>query len=64
MDDVAKAPYLTNGTGFISYDDEQSLTEKVKYLKSQGLAGIMFWEYGQNTGGQLLNAIYTAVQQP
>ncbi|GAB6989768.1 glycosyl hydrolase family 18 protein [Paenibacillus pini] len=63
-DDVAKAPYLTNGTGFISYDDEQSLTEKVKYLKSQGLAGIMFWEYGQNTGGQLLNAIYTAVQQP
>ncbi|MBP2000447.1 chitinase [Paenibacillus shirakamiensis] len=63
-DDVAKAPYLTNGTSFLSYDDEQSLTEKVKYLKAQGLAGIMFWEYGQNTGGQLLNAIYTAVQQP
>lgn len=63
-DDVAKAPYLTNGSSFLSYDDEQSLTEKVKYLKSKGLGGIMFWEYGQNTGGQLLNAIYTAVQQP
>ncbi|MGN7453430.1 glycosyl hydrolase family 18 protein [Paenibacillus pasadenensis] len=61
-DDAAKAPYLTNsGGGFLSYDDTQSLAEKVKYLKANSLAGIMFWEYGQNLDGELLGAIHTAL---
>ncbi|QJC52690.1 carbohydrate-binding protein [Paenibacillus albicereus] len=62
-DDTAKAPYLTNSSGgFLTYDDTQSLTEKVKYLKANSLAGIMFWEYGQNMDGELLNAIDAALK--
>jgi chitinase len=57
-DDTAKAPYLTKGTGFISYDDAQSLTAKTAYAKQNNLGGVMFWEYGQNMNGELLNAIY------
>lgn len=43
----AKAPYLWNPTTrqFISYADEENLTHKLAYVKSKGLAGVMFWEY-------------------
>jgi chitinase len=44
--DNAKAPYLFNtDTGeFVSYEDVESLENKIKYLKTRGLAGAMFWE--------------------
>lgn len=45
FDDTAKAPYLFDGSTFISYDDEESIAHKVKYLKEKGLYGIMYWEY-------------------
>lgn len=43
----AKAPYLWNPTTrtFFSYADEESFTHKLAYVKSKGLAGVMFWEY-------------------
>lgn len=44
-DDEAKAPYLFNGENFISYDDEESIAWKIRYLKEKGLGGIMYWEY-------------------
>ena len=44
-DDQAKAPYLFNGTEFISYDDEDSIACKVAYVKEKGMAGVMYWEY-------------------
>jgi len=44
-DDDAKAPYLFNGSSYISYDDEQSIGEKIDYLKAEGLYGIMYWEH-------------------
>lgn len=44
-DDEAKAPYLYNGDTFISYDDEQSIKEKAKYVNDNDLLGIMYWEY-------------------
>ena len=44
-DDEAKAPYLFNGETFISYDDEESLKEKAKYVAEKGLLGMMYWEY-------------------
>lgn len=56
-DDVAKAPYLFNGTDFISYDDEQSIAEKCKYIKEKSLLGIMYWEHGCDKTGLLLQAI-------
>lgn len=46
----------------LSYDDAESLTQKVNYLKSNNLGGIMFWEYGQNLGAELVDAIYTALK--
>ena len=45
-DDVCKAPYLFNGDTFISYDDEESITHKMKYMHEKGLFGAMYWEYG------------------
>jgi Chitinase len=56
-DDEAKAPYLFDGSHFITYDDEESLRHKCEYVKKTGLAGIMFWEYGCDTTLTLLNAI-------
>ena len=43
----AKAPFLWNPTTrtFVSYADEESFTHKLDYIKSKGLAGVMFWEY-------------------
>lgn len=44
-DDEAKAPYLFNGSEFISYDDKESIHYKAEYVKEKGLGGIMYWEY-------------------
>lgn len=38
-----KAPALVSGNQWIGYDDEQSVREKVKFLRSHGLAGAMIW---------------------
>ncbi len=44
-DEEAKAPYLFNGDTFISYEDEQSMADKISYVKEKGLGGVMYWEY-------------------
>jgi chitinase len=56
-DAQACAPYLYNGKDFISYDDEESLIHKCKFIVQKGLAGIMFWEYGGDRTGRLMNAL-------
>ncbi|MFC5652335.1 glycoside hydrolase family 18 protein [Paenibacillus solisilvae] len=56
-DDAAKAPYLFNGSTFISYDDEESIACKCDYVREQGLAGIMFWEYSLDPTGRLIDAM-------
>jgi len=58
-DDRAKAPYLFNEDKkiFISYDDEQSVAEKCKYVKKHHLAGAMFWEYFSDRKEYLLKVI-------
>lgn len=56
-DDEAKAPYLFNGTDFISYDDERSIAAKCGYIKEKSLAGIMYWEHSCDHTRLLLNAI-------
>jgi chitinase len=53
----AKVPWLFNGSTFISYDDETSMSAKAAYVKKAGLAGASIWELSQNKGGQLLNAL-------
>jgi chitinase len=60
-DEKAKAPYLWNPDSgiFISYEDEESIGHKIEYMKSQGLSGVMFWEYSDDYRSILLNAIHT-----
>lgn len=60
-DASAKAPYLwqPDSSIVLTYDDPESLTHKCDYLKSKGLAGIMFWEYSHDFEGELLESIYS-----
>jgi chitinase len=56
-DDEAKAPWLFNGSTFLSYDDEQSLACKRAYVKKEGYAGIFYWEHNCDPSGTLLKAL-------
>ena len=57
-DDEAKAPYLYDGSTFISYEDEESIGCKCAYVRQEGLLGVMFWEYSCDKTLQLLDAIH------
>lgn len=56
-DEEAKAPFLFNGSTFISYDDEESLTHKCAYVKREGIGGIFYWCHTGDTSGVLLRKI-------
>lgn len=58
-DNRARAAYLFNEGKkiFISYDDEESVAEKCKYVKKHHLAGAMFWEYFSDRKEYLLKVI-------
>ena len=53
-DDEAKAPWLFDGSTFLSYDDEESLRCKVDYVKREGYGGIFYWEHACDPSGKLL----------
>lgn len=60
-DDIAKAPYYYSATQkiFATFDDPRSLGEKVKYLRTHKLGGIMFWQLPHDTDNNgLLNSIH------
>jgi chitinase len=61
-DATAKAPYLYSKTDsiFFTYDDTTSVRIKAEYAAKKNLAGIMFWELGNDTKEpeSLLNSIY------
>lgn len=59
FDDVAKVPYLlsTDGQTFISFEDPTSIGYKSQYIIDNNLAGMMVWQNGLDTTGDLLNAI-------
>lgn len=63
FDNIAKAPYLFNGSTFISYDDPESVEEKCRYLKEKGLLGIMYWEHRCDSTRELLDAMYRALKK-
>ncbi|TLY30015.1 MAG: hypothetical protein E6K56_07475 [Ignavibacteria bacterium] len=50
--DVARVPWLKDEkpdptqNQFISYDDQRSNIEKINYVKSKGLGGVIIWELG------------------
>jgi chitinase len=58
-DGQAKVPWLFDGTTFWSYDDPASLKHKTKYVRLNGLGGVMFWELsGDTSDGDLIAAIH------
>jgi chitinase len=53
-DSLALVPYLSftsahgpEGCAYVSYDDEQSITSKGTYVKTNGLGGVMQWEINE-----------------
>lgn len=57
-DSVAKATWISNGSTFWSVDTPAMVTEKMGYVKTQGLGGAFFWEFsGDDAQGTLTKAI-------
>jgi len=56
----AAAPYLWNEKDsiFVSYEDEESIRQKMDWLRRKGLGGVMFWEYTDDPSGRLLDAVW------
>ena len=57
-DPAARVPFLfdsASGT-WVSYDDPQSVREKVRYVREHGLGGVFIWELGGDDG-RLMDAI-------
>ncbi|WP_298652080.1 glycosyl hydrolase family 18 protein [uncultured Proteiniphilum sp.] len=57
-DDVCKAPYLFNGSTFISYDDEKSVALKCAYARSKDYGGVFYWEHGCDQTKTLLGTAW------
>ncbi len=58
-DEECSVPYRFDDVNkiFISFDNEQSIKEKCEYINTLGLAGIMYWQYGQDVDDILSDAI-------
>ena len=61
FDEQAKAPYATDGTTFWTYDDPVSIHYKGAYALENGLMGMMCWEYGGDSSGELLAAMHDSL---
>ena len=62
-DPITQAFWIFNGSTFWSYDDTTSMTNKMNYIKSQGLGGAMFWEAsGDDPTGTLITAVYNGLR--
>ena len=62
-DDEAQAPYLFNGSTFLSYDDPRSLKAKAEYVKEKGYGGIFYWEHKCDGTRVLLDTLYQTFQE-
>lgn len=56
-DELAQAPYIYNGTSFISYDDKESIEIKLEYADKLKLGGAMFWEFGGDKHKELQKVV-------
>lgn len=50
FDSESKVPWLSCGSYYISYDDEESLQAKMDYAKSKNLGGLFMWALGADAG--------------
>lgn len=62
-DDEAKAPYLFDGSTFLSYDDEESLRHKGAYVRREGYGGVFYWEHKCDPSRKLLNALHESLMK-
>lgn len=63
-DKIGEAPYAYKGDQWVGYDDVQSLTVKIKFVKEKGYGGVMIWAIDQddNKGDcGILKALITTV---
>jgi len=62
-DDEAKVPWLSVKSAkgepvfALSYENPRSVAVKAEYIKSKGLGGAMFWEYGADDHNQLATTL-------
>jgi GH18 family chitinase len=63
-DAAAQAPFLWNEARrtFVTYEDEESLRLKSRYVLDRGLGGVMFWEYHADRTGALLDTLDAALR--
>jgi chitinase len=63
-DEVAKVPYLINSETkeLISYEDEESIRERCKYVLENKMGGVMFWEYDSDPKHYLLDEIHRSLK--
>jgi chitinase len=63
-DEDSQAPYVWNpDTGtFVTYDDTVSIRLKAEFVRENGLAGAMFWQYGSDTTGVLVTALHEGLR--
>jgi len=59
-DDEACAPYLFNGSTFLSYDNPRSLRAKVAHVKEKGYGGVFYWEHKCDETRELLDTLVEA----
>ncbi|KAI8361166.1 glycosyl hydrolases family 18-domain-containing protein [Mortierella sp. GBAus27b] len=61
-DNKTQTPWLFRSSDkmFISYDDIESLSIKVNYVKQNGLRGSMFWEMSYDYNSELVNVLNSA----
>ncbi len=57
-DKDACAPFLYNGSTFISYDDPRSVALKCRYALDKGMAGAFYWVHHCDAGSVLFDTIY------
>ena len=63
-DNQAKVPYLTNGSYFLSYDDEESIGIKADYIVTNNLAGTIVWTvYGDLEFGGTMTSFGTKLKR-
>lgn len=62
-DEDAQAPFLFNGTTFISYDDPRSVTLKCQYALDHNMGGAFYWVHHDDAGSVLFDTMYDCLNQ-
>ncbi|BFH17129.1 hypothetical protein J6TS7_25500 [Paenibacillus dendritiformis] len=61
-DEAAQAPYLFDGSTWLTYDDPDSAAAKGNYVLEHDLGGVMLWEYSHDPSGVLVDALYQSLR--